>query len=213
MTEPAPWQFIFNRVKSQIPACLDALIRQEICAVLIDFTADTNIWVEEVPVTVPADAHQVTFTVTGGLPSRLMSVFKPGDPLRKWVSGGITMRIPGTLEIVQSAPEDRDWMVAIAKACNEVATTGEPPAPTGYPVVDSWIVDQNNDAIFYGAMHYLLRMPAKPFTDPKGAAGYGALYGSTKSAARVNSMRTNVYGGQAWQYPQGFATTSRKGWG
>lgn len=216
MSEPALWQFIYNRVKTAIPNCPDAVIRQEIFAVMIDFTSRTNSWVEEVPIVVPADGHSVTFTVTGGVPFRLMSVYDPlVEPVNKrWVSSGISMRIPGTLSIYQSAPEDRSWVAAVAKACSDEAMTGTPPdeVGTGYPVIDPWIVEQNNDAIFYGALHYLHRMQAKPFTNEKAAAGYGAMYQAAKSEVFVNNMRTNVYGGQAWAFPQGFATTARKGW-
>src|SRR5882672_1648757 len=103
MTEPAPWTRIYNRIKAQIPAAPDAVIRQEIWSVMIDFTQDTNIWVEEIPIVIQPNVTTYPFTTTFGRAHRLMMVFNPDNNTNtgrfRWAQGGITMRIPGILEL------------------------------------------------------------------------------------------------------------------
>lgn len=211
--EPEPWTRIFNRVKSELPAVDIAIIRQAIFNTMVDFTADTNTWVEEIPFTVNKTTLSYPLQVTGGFPNRLLCVFRANDPNFNWADNGISMRVPGTIRLARAPSEPLNWVAAIAKACSDgTFDSSVPPLATGYPIVDAWIPDMWNDVVYYGTMWMLQRMPAKPWRDPAGAKENGALYSSGKSVARVDNMHKNVYGAQAWQFPQGFATISRKGW-
>ena len=214
MSEPEPWTRIYNRVKATIPAATDAVIRQEIFAVMIDFTSDTNIWVEEFPFVTDPNTVDYVMPVIQGVANRLVLVYDAAtEEPYNWADNYITMRIPGTIHLTRSPTEAKNWVARIAKSCNtDKMDAGTPPKPTGYPEVDDWIVNQNNDAIYYGTLWYLQRQPAKPYRDPTAARENQLMYGSAKSQVRVNNMRQNVFGGQAWQYPQSFATISRKGW-
>jgi len=213
VAEPAPWTRIYNRIKTQIPACPDALLRQELFAIMVDFTQDTNVWIEEVPLAIVPNTTSYPFTVTNGTPNRLMRVWRSDDPVRHWADNGVTMRIPGVIELFRALSEPVSWTAAIAKACSNPQMTADvPPKDTGYPAIDSWIVDKYNDAIYFGTMYYLQRAPGKPFSSPKSAGENGAYYSSEKSKARNDFLKANVWGGQAWAFPQGFATISRKGW-
>lgn len=210
MTEPAVWRGIFARIRSQVPNAPDALIRQEIFNIMVDFTQGTNLWQEDVPINVVPNQLTYPFSVTSGVTYRLMVVYKDGDQNKNWVDSGITMRVPGVLQLTRGQSEAVLWHAVVAKACRTPLVING--TDTGYPEVDAWIVDQNSDTIYYGTMWLLQRMPAKAFRDPVAARENGMIYSSAKSQARVDGMRTNVFGGQAWLYPQGFATITRKGW-
>jgi hypothetical protein len=217
MTEPLPWTRLYNRIKAELPAAPDALIRQEIFQLMIDFTQDTNIWIEEVPLDIQPNVISYPFIVEKGTPYRLILVFNPNDttpsgPYR-WADNGITMRVPGIIRLWNKPTETKQWVAVISKACaTDQMDTSTPPKPTGYPEIDDWIVDQYTDIVVSGTLAYMQRMPGKPWRDPKAAAENQAFYQSQKSQARLNNMRSNVYGGQTWTYPQNFATITRKGW-
>jgi len=211
MSEPEPWTMIFNRVKAEIPGAVDAVIRQQIYSVMIDFTGSVPLWLEEVPFTVIPNTLVYPLTVVDGRPYRLMIVYKADNPRQTWVQGGITMRVPGTLRMWQTPSEQQSWVAVVAKACNNVKLDPSGKS-TGYPVVDDWIIDTYNDLIFFGTLAYLQRMPAKSYSSPKTAAENNAIYMSAKASARSDQIRMNVYNGQAWTFPQSFATTSKKGW-
>ena len=216
MTEPIPWNGVFERVKSEIPAAPDVLIRHQINATTIDFTADTNIFIEEVPINVQPNVTKYPFILQhGGRPNRLMVVYDPASPSgpQNWVDSGISMRIPNIIQLANIPNQPKAWMAVIAKAASTPALTNDlPPKPTGYLEIDPWIVDRYYDTLYYGTMFLLQRMPAKPFRDDKSAMTNAALYTAGRSHAKVNNQWGNVYNAQSWMFPQSFRTISRKGW-
>ena len=217
MTEPLPYRGLYERVKSIIPAAPDALIRQEITYIMMDFSADTNMFVEEVPLNIQPNTLDYPFILqNGGRANRLMVVYDPNtitSGYYNWADGGISMRVPNIIRLARAPSEAKLWTAVIAKACGTpLMDTGTPPKPTGYPEVDAWIIDKYVDTLCYGVLWALQRLPAKPFRDPVGAKENDLLYNSGKSNARVNNMWANVYNAQAWRFPQAFRTISRKGW-
>lgn len=208
VTPAAPDTFapLFNRVKSSVPGATDAMIRQEINAVLVDFTQDTNLWREEVVFTTLANTLSYPLTMTSGQPNRLMYVFDPlVQPLRPFM-GGIAMRVPGTLVFYRQPEPGKALTAIIAKAASVPVTS------TGYYVIDSWIINKYADVLYYGALSYLQMEPSKTYSDPKLGSANAARYHSGKGLARAEGIRENLYGGQTWSYPQGWASIGRKGW-
>jgi hypothetical protein len=217
MTEPFPWTNLFERVKSEIPAAPDVLIRHEINATAIDFTSDTNTFIEEVPLNIqPNTTQYVVLMANGGSPNRLMIVYDPTavkGSVPTWAEGGISMRVPGIIRLTNVPTNPKTWTAVIAKSCSTPQLTNDvPPKPTGYLQIDPWIVTKYYDVMYCGTMWLLQRMPAKPFRDLKAAGENYAQYVSGKSFAKVNDQWGNVYNAQAWMYPQGFRTIARKGW-
>jgi hypothetical protein len=212
MSEPAPWTTLFQRIKASVPGATDAMIRLEITAVLVDWTQDTNCWTEDVPFVTAQDEVDYEMVLDGGTANRLMLVFDPTVQPPRWVMNGISMPVPGQLHFYYAPEPGKNWVARIAKACSTPAVTGTPPVLTGYPVVDDWIIDKWHDDFYYGVLAYLQGEPSKTFSDPKSSSGAGVRYRSGKSQAKVEVQRMNLYGGQAWSYPQGWSTISRKGW-
>lgn len=218
MSEPEPWTSIYERVKSQIPAAPDPLIRQEVMSTMIDFTGDTNLWLEEIPLIILPNVLTYPFVVDGGRPNRLMLVYNnnPNQDVGakfRWADGGITMRVPGILQLYNKPNEQKDWVAVISKVASNLRLTGDPNKPTtGYPEAPDWIVDQYSDTIYYGIMYFLQRMASKPFGNPGAAKDSGAQYMSGKAATRSASLRSNVFNAQTWAYPQTFRTVTTKGW-
>jgi hypothetical protein len=214
MTEPAPWTLLFNRVKASLPGATDALIRQEIGAVLMDFTQDTNLWIEEIPFVAIDNTLNYPLTLTGGTANRLMCVYDPENDPPHWYMHGVSMQVPAVIHFVRQPEPGQDLVATIAKAASTPAMdTSVPPKPTGYPEIDAWIVEKYADVLYYGTLSYLQLEPVKTFSDPRLGTANGARYQSGKSQARVEAQRANIYGGQSWIFPQNWATISRKGWG
>lgn len=200
------WQPLFNRVKASLPGATDAMIKQEVNAVLVDFTQDTNLWIEEIPFSTSLDKLSYPIPILVGQPNRLMCVFDPLIQPTHWYMGSIAMRIPGIITFVRQPEPGKLLTAAIAKACSPPVTS------TGYYAIDAWIVNKYLDVFYYGVMSYLQMEPAKSYSDPKLGSYNGARYHSGKGQARAEGLRANLYGGQAWSYPQGWASIGRKGW-
>jgi hypothetical protein len=219
MAEPYPWTQLFRRIKTSIPAAIDDVIRGETFQVMIDFTQDTNIWKETIPISIQPNVYNYPFTVTGGVANRLIIVYDPATQQSSnyppvWADSFISMRVPGIIALVRTPSAPVTWNVTVAKACfdNFMDTTQVPPVKTLWPNIDSWIVEKNNDAIFFGVMAYLQKQPSKAYTNPKDAEFNMRQYRSMKAEAKANDQMLNTLGGQAWTFPQGWATIRRKGW-
>jgi len=217
--EPAPYTALFNRVKATLPSGVDANIRQEISAVMADFTKDTNIWTEMFTINVQPNVFQYPITPAQGTPYRLMLVYDPAQTTNafpRWVDNSISMPVPGVINVVRVPAQPTTWNAIVAKMCSTpllVSTPSSPlPQPTPYPAIDGWIVLKNADVLYHGTLAWLQRQQAKPYTDPKMHGQNRALYLAGKARARVDVQKENTYGAQAWTYPQGWATVSRKGW-
>lgn len=215
MAEPAIWAPLYNRVKATVPGAVDADIRQEITAVLVDFLHDTNIWLETVDLAVVPDKLAYDFTLESGTPIRLMVVYDPAsEPVgtARWVLNGITMRVPGTIRLPRQPQGSYAWKAMIAKAPSTPEVSGAPPKPTGYPVIDRWILERYADVLYYGTLWYLYRRPSKTYTNVEASKLNQLEYKSWKAKARADAQKMNVFNAQAWTYPQGWATVTRKGW-
>jgi len=214
MSEPAPWTTLFARVKAALPGATDAMIKAEIAAVMIDFTQDTNLWTEVIPFSItPGTLDYVLPMNNGGFPNRLILVADPMVSPPRWFQDGISMPVPGTIHFTYDPSQAYDLVAYIAKSASTPAMdTSTPPKPTGYPAVDDWIPLKYVDVLYYGVIAYLQALPAKTFSNPQYSASNSLRYHSGKSMARVDGQKANIFGGQAWQYPQGWAAISRKGW-
>lgn len=205
MSQPAPWTRLWNNVKIAAPAATDSVIKQELMRVLVDFTQDTNVWCEDVSITFQPNVYDYTFSVTGGTPNRLMLVYDPADPLKRWKQGGMSMPTPGIIHCVYPPSTASAWKARIAKSVTD-------PVTDGFPTIASWIVEKYADDLYYGVLAYLQSEPKKSYSDPREAAKNLANYLSGKSKVRTEIIRQNTYGSQAWVFPQGWSTTTRKGW-
>jgi hypothetical protein len=212
MPEPAPWTYVYVRLKAEVPGATDAQIRAQVWATALDFTQDTNLWQETVPLNIEPNVLEYPFTVEHGYPNRLMLVYDPAvTGYKKWADQSISMRIPGTVELTRTPSEAVLWNAVVAKQVSDplLDSSGK---STDWPYIDSWIVDKNFDVFYYGALGFLYRQPAKTYSNPKSAVENGRIYASQKANARVNDQRMNTFDGQAWTFPQGWATVRRKGW-
>ena len=220
-----PYDRLFADIRKDLPSVNDAVVRQEIFRVLDDFTQHTNLWQENVPIHVVPNQFSYSFTTVTGRPNRLMLVYvDPGLPYAApntlpvpappdapaigtyWPMGGLSMRVPGVLQLPRVPNTAADWIAVVAKR------TAEPLDADSYPVIDEWIVDKYADTLGRGVLARLQLEPQKPYSNPMLAAANQKAYISGRSMARVNDNHANVYDAQRWMYPQGWATVTRKPW-
>jgi hypothetical protein len=207
-----PWQRLYNDIKIQIPGATDAVIKQELFRCAKDFCDQTNIWTEEVPFVVTPNVVSYTVTPAGkGAPNRLIVVYDPSYnyPMKNWVANGISMEVPGVINLMYSPASAANWVARYAK------TPTDPVDADGYPDIDTglvWIIDKYRDAFMFGTLARLQNQPSKTYSNPKSAAFNFQNYITQRGKARTDALKMNVFGGQQWSYPQGYASTTRKGW-
>lgn len=211
---------IFADIRKDVPSVVDAVLRQEVFRVMDDFTQATNIWQEHVVVHITPPLMTYVLPEGDGKPNRLLTVYQAQfyvdprihpsvpqmvRPASFWPGGGVTMRVPGVIQLLREPDQEQDWAVVIAKR------TAEPLDADKYPVIDEWIVDKYADTIGRGVLARLQWQPQKPYSNPSLAQVNQRAYIAGRSLARVNDVYGNVFNAQNWRFPQSFATVSRKG--
>ena len=207
-----PWKRLYEDIKIQIPGVIDAVQAQVTFSLFKDFCDKTNLWQEDVAVPVAPEVTSYPFTLMGkGAVNRLLMMYDPKyeHANRHWVQGHIQMTTPNILTINYAPSEATTWRAIIAKTPKDPATAER------YPDIDTyayWIVDKYREALTYGILGRLQKMPGKPYSNAKEARDNTLYYNSERSKARVDGLHANVFGGQRWIYPQGFASVRRGGW-
>lgn len=197
---------IFQDVKKDIPSAVDAVVRQEIFRVMDDFTQTTNIWVEDLPFAVTPENLSYTVTPAEGKPNRLLLVYDTASERKYWAGQGISMRVPGVIQLYRPPQQAGTWSAVIAKR------TAEPLSSDKYPNIDDWIVEKYADCIGRGVIARLQIEPQKPYSNLMLAQVNQRAYIDGRSIARANDGHANVFDAQGWRFPQSWATTSRKAW-
>lgn len=209
---------LFNDIKVSIPAAIDAVIYQELWRVIEDFLNQTNIWVEEIPFTVNPQTREYTLTPVGkGCIDRLLMVFDPANAAydKRWTQQGITFMPPNRVRLMHAPSTQTTWMAAVAKNIDDKDIPPGDNVVSPLPVFEpdaGWIIDKYRDAFRYGTLGYMFMQPSKPYSNPKLGSFNWQAYITERGRARTEVLHGTVYGGQRWMYPQGFATTARKGW-
>lgn len=207
----APFDRLFNDIKLAIPGAIDAVIYQELWRVFEDFFDGTNAWIEEIPVLVTPNVLTYTVTPAGkGCINRLMMVYDPAtaSPDKRWVQGSIQFLPPDKIRLMYSPSTAKTWIAACSMNIQD-------PPVNGLPDIDAdavWIIDRYRDAFRFGTLGYMMMQGAKPYSNAKLASYNWQNYVAERGRARSDALHANVYGGQRWMYPQGYATTARKGW-
>ncbi len=203
---PSAFDRIFQDVRKDIPSLADATLRQELFRVLDDFTQTTNIWQETVPFAVTPDNRSYPLTIEKGKANRLLLVYDTAAAQPFWAGPGITMRVPGVVELWRAPQQAGTWAAVVAKR------TAEPLNADRYVDIDDWIVDKYADCIGRGILARLQIEPSKPYSNPMLAQVNQRAYIDGRSLARANDSHFNVLNMQSWRFPQGWATVSRKAW-
>lgn len=214
MTVPSqPWERLYSDVKIDVPGVTDAVFKQKLFQCVKDFLEQTNIWIEQVPITGEPNVHEYPVTLEGkGTPYRLMMLYNPDispPNYPRWIQGGVGMSPPGVISVPYAPSTEVQWVAIIAKSIVD------PSDAEGYPELDddyAWIIDRYRMAFYYGTLARIEAQPAKPYSNPNLAATHNRLYITERGKARTDVLKHHTYGAQAWVFPQGYASITRKGW-
>lgn len=212
MPSPATsvWTRLYNDLKVSIPGATDAVLQQELFRCAKEFFTETNIWTEEIDMPVVPGTLSYTLTAPAkGAIKRLLLLYNPAQifPYKSWVNNGIQMQVPGVVTLTYSPNQAETWKAVVAKY------NSDPTNSANYPDIDTasqWIVDDYRDAFYYGTLSYIQFQPSKPYTNLKQAAANRQMYISKRGQARTDALKANIFGGQRWVFPQGYATIPRQ---
>lgn len=196
---------LMDNLRIKLPGALDGVLQLELFNVLDEFLKTTCAWQEEIPFTTKAGETEYFVTAVG--PSqivRLMWVRNDGDERDLYVE--TAMPVPGTLRL-RHAPDEAVPMTACV-AC----TVSDPATREGYPYLPDWILAKWMDDVMDGVLARMMGQIAKPYSSERMAVYHARRFGNAMQRARAEVLHDNVYGGQRWTFPRGFASGRQRIW-
>ena len=177
----------------ELPGCDDLMVRMKLGAALREFCRETNACVVTMPAKVIRNDKGYDYihappAPEGMVVGSLLSVKNFDGTLVEWGDGDINR---GKIVIGRGA---RDEFVNVSYSVYPKA---------GGEACLEWFVERYAEAITSGAMHKLLSMTNKPWSDPNRAAQYGAEYADAISEASYRSTGSQIVGGAENAIPQG----------
>lgn len=194
---------LFDSAKIRLPGALDAAVWLEYFLVCEEFLRDTSAWRELIEFTAtPATLsfieapEQYTFELTLPTGAQAVSLITIVDGSDTPQSG--SMDVPGRI-VLTSPPETATQFFAYI-----TVTVGEPTDLERLPQIPEWIEERHWPGLLDGLLYRMMSQMGKPYTNPQLAITHGRRYNSRKSQARVEALRSNMYGAQVWGFPQSF---------
>jgi hypothetical protein len=194
---------LIKNARSSLPGSLDNVILLELFNVLDTFFRATRIWDES-----------VTFSVVANSPIDTIYYIEPESVSTivalNWVQNAsafywaASMAVPGEILLI-TPPGNNEIYTA-----NVSLSIVDPVNSNGYPEFPAWILEKYGIGILDGLLGRMMAQPAKPYTNPKLAEAHLKFFDKACSIAVNEAVHRNVQGGQAWRFPQTFATRTRR---
>lgn len=196
---------LMNLVRSRVPGCLDAQIQLEMFEMFDEFFKNTNSWREEIPIDIVAGVQEYDIIPIGVCAINTLIGIRRHDHLHAHA----VMPIPGQLVLrhrpSENSPADHPWHVIVSLYVTD------PTDKNGYPMYPTWILDRYHSGFVDGLVGRLMSQPNKPYTNPNMSVYHLRRWRNVMAGARIDAVRNNTYGAQAWVYPQQFQTFPRHG--
>lgn len=223
-------QRISTLARINLPGSIDAVTVAEYYFAMDQFFQGSNIWTSEIEIQItPAviaaiqaaqatgDPLQVetalTFTLT--LPNLETSDSSPvtytGNIYQlQSIRNSTGNSVKATMGVIPElllgfAPTEVDTYVATVAVTVDSILQGD----VFSPCFPDWIASKYGDVILAGIMGRMMVHPAKPYSNPQMAMQNAKFFKSEVDKIRVEALRKNLFGAQAWKYPQSFSTRRR----
>ena len=216
-TVPADIARLMNNARLRLTGATDAVLQQELFSVMDDFFKGSNVWNEDINVTIPGmDAAGTEYQLAPEAPAlidKLLWVFQQPTDTSIGRGPAITaaMSTPGVLTLKTQPSSTVVYIVTVA------LTVADPADRNGYVQFPAWVLAKYRETILDGLLGRMMTQPSKPYTNSQMAIYHLRKFKQATASARVEWTRNNTYRAQAWAFPGGFSGGSqrggRSGWG
>jgi hypothetical protein len=201
MTANADVQRLMNNAMVHLPGATVPVMQQELFNVMTDFFQGSNVWNEDIPLTIPGlDPAGTVYLLAPQQPAqidKLLWVFTaPNDnSIRRGGAIGAAMSVPGELVLNTQPSSDTDIIVTVA------LTVQDPADRDGYVQFPAWVLQKYMNVLQDGLIGKMMAHPVKPYTNMQLSVFHSRAFKSGISQARVEWTRNNTYRQQAWRFP------------
>jgi hypothetical protein len=178
------------------PGVIEAAAQYELFDVLDEFFRNTHIWQEDVSLGVTTDKTEYDLESDEyvAVVDRLLSVVNSDN-----ISIVAAMPVPGRLRLANPPSADGIYKVKVALTVADVMDDD------GFPAVPEWVIIRYREGLKDGLLGRLITQPAKPYYSENMGKYHSMRFRTAMAQAYADMKSQNLYGGQAWMYPQNFA--------
>lgn len=216
-TTPADITRLMNNARLRLTGATDSVLQQELFSVMDEFFKKSNVWNEDIDVTIPGmDPASTEYQLAPAAPAlidKLLWVFqKPTDTqIGRGPGVAAAMQTPGVLTLRNQPSSNVIYTVSVA------LTVADPTDRNNYVQFPAWVLAKYRETILDGLLGRMMTQPSKPYTNSQMAIFHMRKFIQATASARVEWTRNNTYRAQAWAFPGGFSGGSqrggRSGWG
>jgi len=212
---PADIDRLMNNARTRLPGAIDTGMQLELFNVMDDFFKGSNVWNEDIELSVPGldPAGTIYELVPTGpaLIDKLAWVFtKPTSATISRGSGiAASMQTPGELVLDTQPSSNVTYIVTV------ILTVQDPTLRNGYVTFPAWVLAKYREAILDGLLGRMMSQPNKPYTNNQLAVLHMRKFKQATTSAHGEWRRNNTYRMQAWAFPRfaGGTQRGRSSWG
>lgn len=199
MSENADVKRMMTNLRVRLPGAIDDALRLEVFNTLNEFFQDSNIWTEQISVDVQKGVSD--YDITPDTPSSIVRLMWFGnlDTKVPTLASMNTMEGNAGQLHLEIKPESSYTAAAVISL-----TVNDPLDRDGDPVFPDWVLNKYQNDIIDGVLARMMSQAAKPYTNPQMAVFHAKSFKAAVAFARIEANRHNVYGAQAWGFPQSF---------
>lgn len=184
-----------DNLRIRLPGAIDDALRMELFNTLNEFFMGSNVWREDLEVSVSAGTKNYDLTPSGSARVvRLMGTKDDnGFPINAFVD-----LITQELVLPETPSTSGTYTAQVALSVDD------PTNSEGYPQFPPWVVNIYQSDIIDGVLARMMSQPAKPYSNSQMAILHSRRFANAVALARAEANRRYVYGGQTWRFPQQF---------
>lgn len=201
---------LLNRCRIQLNGASDGAIQDMLFEVFHEFFNDSSSWQEIIPfmtvlntTSTPNMPNNVRYYIApneqpAGQIIRLVGIFDPFNvPVQGW------MNPPGTIQL-QFSPSSVITYNAIVVKNVDLSEGAVPQVPLHF-------IAEYEGGIVDGVIAKMMMQKNRPYTDVVSARSHYAAYRNRVNEAKIDMMRNNTFGSNAWSYPQQYRSNGQRG--
>jgi hypothetical protein len=198
----ASFDSIMRDVLPYVPGCPDSVVENSLRSSSIELCEKAGVYTKELdPISTTAGIYEYEFDQPVGTKvDKIVWAIYDGTDLEaitprglegqnpKWRSNTSTPK-----HFIQQSP-DTFWLVPVPDSSLSnaiIMNVSLKPSRTSNNIATE-IADDYRDAIVYGSLYRLLRMPARDWTDPAAAADYAGLFRQQVEEASIKARKANI---------------------
>ena len=192
MATDTEWTRIMDTVQIQLPGVRVDVAKHELYMVVDQFLDESNIWREEVVFNTVAGVTEYDLEPENvAYVARLFGVFTENNSRMS-----ATMMEPAIV-VLNVEPSSAFELTAVYSLRLKQANSSD-----DFPTVPQWLLRKYRAGVLDGVKARLMMQPAKPYTNERLSIVHERRFISAISAARNEASRKNLWGAQAWRFPE-----------